>query len=138
VTVTVLPASLYVRPCPNRRAVSYLSDGRQVVWEPREPGGALAVDAELLGQSVPPALAARFSPVSNEAFFVAWTRVECAAKLRAIPLLVWLRDRGLHGDPQLRMRTIVSGDLVVTIGQNTAKKNGLKPTAPGSTVRART
>lgn len=118
-TITVLPASLHVRPC-HRRAVSYLSDGRQVVWEPREPGGTLAVDAELLDQPVPPALAARFLPVSREAFFVAWTQAECAAKLRAIPLLVWLRDHGLRGDPKLRTCTIVSGDLVVTIAQNTA------------------
>jgi hypothetical protein len=119
VTVSVRPATQYVRPSPGTRAVSYLSDGRQVVWEPRDPcAGGLAVDAELLSQSVPPALATRFAPKSRLAFFVAWTQAECTAKLLSVPVLVWLREHGLRGDPHLRLRTILCRDIVITIGRS--------------------
>jgi hypothetical protein len=63
---------------------------------------------------VPRALAERFAPVSNRAFYVSWTRAECAAKLNGIPILLWLRRHGLAADSRLCIETVVTGDLVVT------------------------
>ena len=114
-TISVLSPEFRVRAVPMRRAVSYLADGRQVVWEPRDSqGDEIAVDAELLSRPVPEALAARFVPASRAAFYAAWTQAECAAKLNAVPILVWLRQHGLSGDARLRTATIVRGDLVIT------------------------
>jgi hypothetical protein len=112
-TVRILQPPARVHAQPGRRAVSYLGDGRQVVWEPERPG-RIAVDAEVFSRPVPAALAARFGPSSARAFFAAWTQAECAAKLNAIPIVVWLRERGLQGDPRLETATHVIGDVVVT------------------------
>jgi hypothetical protein len=118
-TVTIRPSSSQLCAIPQRRAVSYLPDGRQVVWEPQDAGpDPIAVDAELLSRPVPRELAARYAPASRLSFYVAWTQAECAAKLNAVPILTWLRRHGLTGDPQLATETTIHGDVVVTTARS--------------------
>lgn len=77
---------------------SYLSDGRVVRWRPAAHG-VWAIDAELSGRPVPPALAAATGIHRSADFWPAWTRAECAAKLLDVPILVWVRRHGLSPGP---------------------------------------
>lgn len=110
--IRILPAQRHLDAGPDR-AVSYLADGRQVVWEPSERGGRIACDAELAAQPPPRALAARFG---GRDFNAAWTRAEVAAKLADTPMLCRLRAHGLAAPPQIR--TVVVGDVVVSYGSS--------------------
>jgi hypothetical protein len=96
---------------------SHLADGRFVSWSAAAPHGLqLAVDAEISNQTVPPALAHRFGIMDPHWFWPAWTAVEVSCKLRDVPILTWLSDRGLTPDPQILMRTFRLADLTVTCG----------------------
>jgi hypothetical protein len=95
--------------------VSYLADGRQVVWEPARRSGRIACDAELADQDAPQALAARFGLEARD-FAVAWTRAEVAAKLTGTPILCRLRSHGLAAPASIRTRIV--GDVVVSYGSS--------------------
>jgi hypothetical protein len=116
--IRILPPTRTLPAVTGRRAVSHLGDGRQVVWEPGR-AGAIAVDGEILRDTVPTALQTRFGAASPRAFYEAWTRAECSAKLRGIPILLWLGEFGLAGDPRLQLDTGLVGDAVVTTGRRT-------------------
>jgi|GEM_PF-2354298 hypothetical protein len=96
---------------------SHLADGRVVCWSASVPRGLrLAVDAEISDQPVPPALAYRFDLVDPHRFWAAWTAVEVSCKLRDVPILTWLKRRGLTPDPAIRTRTLRIADITVTCG----------------------
>ena len=102
---------------PARGLRSHLADGRVVCWSTPVPGGLrLAVDAEVSNQPVPPALAHRFGLADPRLFWPAWTAAEVSCKLRDVPILIWLRDRGLTPDPAIRTRTLRIADITVTYG----------------------
>jgi len=78
---------------------SHLADGRVVCWSPTYPPGTrIAVDAELVDQVVPAAMARRFGIVDPERFWPLWTAMEVACKLADVPVLRWLARHGLEGD----------------------------------------
>jgi hypothetical protein len=110
--IRILPASEHVAASPER-AVSYLADGRQVVWEPSVRRGRIACDAELLDQPPPRALSARFAARD---FNAAWTRAEVAAKLSDTPILCRLREHGLEAPSHIH--TVVVDDAVVSFGSS--------------------
>lgn len=92
-------------------AHSWTADGRRVCWRPAlPPGTAVAVDAELADQPVPPSLHRRH-PVAAEQFWRDWTRTEVAAKLAGIPVLVWIARYGFTAG---QGRTWRHDDLVVS------------------------
>jgi len=98
------------------RAVSYLDDGRQVVWHAPAAAARAACDAERLSAPLPQALAGRYGA---EDFHLRWTRTETLAKLAAVPVLEWLRRHGLDGRLEgARLTTILlpGEDVVVTLG----------------------
>lgn len=102
---------------------SHLADGRTVVWEPPERPGRHAVDAEIAGQDVPPALGARFPAEDPRAFWRAWTRAETLAKLADVPILVWLTRHGIGACdddacvcPRAELTTTEIGGVLVTCG----------------------
>lgn len=97
---------------------SHLADGRCLSWQPSAvpPGTACAVDAELLATPVPARLARWAGCRSPELFWPRWTRVEASCKLRDVPLVLWLRQHGLHEDPVLALSTFRHHDAVVTCG----------------------
>lgn len=107
-------------------ARSHLSDGRAVAWTAPSPRGCrLAVDAELLGQRVPPVLLRRAGVAADlpeRDVWRQWTRAETVAKLLDVPILLWVREHGLTvpagaGDEApLALRTVEHAGLVVTMG----------------------
>lgn len=54
------------------------------------PGHRHAVDAEILGQPVPRALARRAAGLPPERVWWLWTRAEARAKVLDVPILVWI------------------------------------------------
>jgi hypothetical protein len=76
----------------------------------------LAIDAEISHQPVPPALARRFGILDPRLFWPAWTAVEVSCKLRDVPILMWLRHRGLTPDPDILTRTLEIADITITTG----------------------
>ncbi|MDQ1642765.1 MAG: hypothetical protein QOJ90_2116 [Actinomycetota bacterium] len=98
-------------------ARSYLGDGRCVSWWPKRPVGVrVAVDAEIVGVPVPPALRRRFGVTDPALFWPTWTAVEVSCKLRDVPVLQWLATHGLQPDPTIATRTVRLGDAVVCLG----------------------
>lgn len=80
---------------------SYAANGVRVCWRPPLPG-RYAVDAELAGQPVPDALAARWASEGHPdgaGFWEAWTATEVAAKLTGTSILTWLRRHPLGALP---------------------------------------
>lgn len=72
-------------------ARSYLADGRGVAWTPcATDAGRFAIDAELAGRPVPPALARRANTADPETFWTRWTACEATAKVLDLPVLSWL------------------------------------------------
>ena len=97
---------------------SHLPDGRCVGWYGPVPDGAsIVIDAEFTDRTVPPALGRRFGHTD---FWLRWTRAECAAKLRDVPILVWLARSGLEpgdGDVYVTVESASLGpDVMVTFG----------------------
>lgn len=92
---------------------SYLSDGRCVGWY-ASVRDRVAIDAELVDRPVPTVLARRFG---IEGFWARWTRAECAAKLSATPIVLWLREFGLDvpGDFRADFRTDPVGQLATNV-----------------------
>ena len=74
---------------PDAVTRAHLADGRVVGWY---GGPGVVIDAELTGQPVPPALAARYGSAD---FWGRWTRTECAAKAAGVPIALWLAEHGL-------------------------------------------
>ena len=108
------------------RALSYLDDGRQCVWEPGDAGSArLACDAERCDRPARERIARRYGlPLDPLGFAVAWTRCETAAKLDERPIAEWL---AAGGDVLARARvhaprTLVldGGRVVVTVARAAA------------------
>lgn len=116
---------------------SHLADGRIVSWSSPSPRGLrLAIDAEISDQPVPTALARRFGVDDPRRFWPAWTAVEVSCKLRDVPILMWLRHRGLTPDPEIWTRTIQLSDVTVTYGAASLAApgrtaEGLAPGLPG-------
>lgn len=105
---------------------SHLADGRIVSWTSPPPRGLrLAIDAEITDQPVPPALARRFGIGDPRRFWPAWTAVEVSCKLRDVPVLIWLRHRGLAPDPEIWTRTLYLKDVTVTWGAAVVPTSGL-------------
>lgn len=98
---------------PDAVSRSYLADDRVVGWY-GSPG--VVIDAEIVDQPVPRALAARFGAGSSpREFWVRWTRAECAAKLSDIPITLWISEHGL--DPAWHdVITVLHEDVVVSVG----------------------
>jgi hypothetical protein len=113
-------------PRASGRALSYLDDGRQCVWEPAGAGSArLACDAERCDRPVRERIARRHGlPLDPLGFAVAWTRCETAAKLEDRPIAEWLSRGGdlLARARVHRPRTLVldGGRVVVTVAQAAA------------------
>jgi len=86
---------------------SHLADGRVVGWygDPE-----VVIDAELSGQPVPPALAARYGSAD---FWGRWTRTECAAKAADVPIAVWLAEHGLDAGIG---ETVLLDGVTVSVG----------------------
>jgi hypothetical protein len=102
---------------------SRLADGRRVCWSPDGLGDGVgfAIDAELAGQAVPPALGRRTGTLDPEWFWPAWTRAEVGAKLFDVPILVWFttiapdrRDAG--ASDEVAVLTTLTDGLVVSYG----------------------
>lgn len=94
---------------------SHTSDFRTVGWYGTPPPGwRLAIDAEVSDAPVPPALAARFGPVS---FWTRWTRAESMCKVLGVPIAVWLRRHGLGVPARFPgvWRTLTLADLTVSV-----------------------
>jgi hypothetical protein len=87
---------------------SRLADGRVVGWY---GDASFVVDAEIAGQPIPPALAARFG---GEGFWERWTAAECAAKAYDVPIALWLREHGLDTGA-LEVTTVHVEGLVVSV-----------------------
>lgn len=98
-----------------------LADGRLLCWAPDSvlEGCAYAVDAEIAEQPVPRALARRSGLVGRE-FWRLWTRAEARAKVRDVPIIVWIdrvewtADADLPDGPRVEVDTVEIGDLVVS------------------------
>jgi hypothetical protein len=91
---------------------SHLADGRVVGWY-GDPG--TVVDAELHGHE-PAHLVERYGA---EDFLGRWTRAECAAKLAAVPMQLWLREHGLEA-PGIDVETLEIDGVVVSVGRRHA------------------
>ena len=117
------PLVVTAREARTRRggAASYLADGRAVVWD--VPARDHAVDAEIAGAPVPPALARRTGIDDPAVFWPAWTRAEVVAKLTGEPILLLVKRAGLPVDVPdgIEVRTINRDDLVISLG-SMAKK----------------
>ncbi|MEO7000116.1 MAG: hypothetical protein ABI112_18725 [Terracoccus sp.] len=105
----------------SERTHSRLADGRLLCWRPSGPAGLVrAIDAEIVGQPVPRALARRAATDDPNVFWPLWTRAEVRAKLNGIPVVRWLRlvnwpaDDDL-GDP-LDIVTVVGAGVVLSYG----------------------
>jgi hypothetical protein len=98
-------------------ARTYLADGRVVRWHPPDDR-PWAIDAELLAQPVPPALARRTGVTDPALFWPQWTMLETVCKLLDEPVLLRLRRLGLDGGRAGAVRTWTRchGGIVVTIG----------------------
>ena len=70
------------------------------------------IDAELLDRPPPPALALRHGAAD---FWGRWTRTECAAKAAGVPIARWLRRHGLDAPATSNARTVVLGEIVVSL-----------------------
>ncbi|MGO4256544.1 hypothetical protein [Marmoricola sp. RAF53] len=90
---------------------SHLADGRAVGWY-GDPG--CVIDAELTGQPVPPALAARYG---REDFWGRWTRCECAAKAADVPISLWLAEHGLDPGPYAPVTLTLDGITVSVLAR---------------------
>jgi hypothetical protein len=117
----LLPPGHHVGRTPGR-ALSYLDDGRQCVWEPRGATGHLACDAERCDRPVREALARRHGlSLDPLGFAAAWTRCEVAAKLEDRPIAAWLAAGGdaLARARAHRPRTLVldGGRVVVSVAR---------------------
>jgi hypothetical protein len=114
---------------------SYLADGRVVRWHPPDDR-PWAIDAELIAQSVPPALVRRTGVADPEAFWPAWTALETVCKLLDEPVLLRLRSLGLDGGrhDDIRLWTRRHRGIIVTIGVLT---NGASVTRSGRASRRR-
>jgi hypothetical protein len=88
---------------------SYLADDRVVGWY---GGPGAVIDAEIAGQHVPRALAARFGV---DDFWARWTQAECAAKLADVPIMIWISTHGL-GPASYDVTTVLLEDVVVSVG----------------------
>ena len=94
---------------------SHTSDFRTVGWYGPPPAGyRLAVDAELRGAAVPPALGCRYRTVD---FWPRWTRAESLCKAYDMPIVLWLRRYGLDLPPDRPAvwRTLTIDDLIVSV-----------------------
>lgn len=112
-------------------AHSRLADGTLLCWTPELlPGERVAIDAEYSTQPVPEPLARRFGSQSGD-FWGVWTAVEVSCKLRDVPLLAWLRQRGLHPDPDLDLCTLHRDGLTLSIGLTTHPRHHGRPAEPG-------
>lgn len=105
----------------------YLADRRGVAWTALSPNGSrLAVDAELIDQRIPPAVLQRahlsLDDVDAREVWRRWTQAEVVAKLRDIPILMWLREYRLtmpldvDADGPIALRTVDHDGLIVTFG----------------------
>jgi hypothetical protein len=123
------PVRLLVGQHPRTR----LSDGSTLVWRTPQAlhGMATAVDAELLGQPVPPTLALRFPDLPRPEFWSQWTQAEVTAKLLDTPILLWLRAHGLKAGPGLAIRCLTLGSMIVSVGWR--PPHGGQSTAPAGT-----
>jgi hypothetical protein len=101
-----------------------VADGRLLCWSPEDlPAAAsCAVDAEIATQPVPPALRRRSGIADPATFWRLWTRAEVRAKVRDVPIVVWLRavdwagDEDLPGVPPADVATTTVDDLIVSFG----------------------
>lgn len=106
-TVQVLPPGRRLPAGPGR-AVSYLDDGRQVIWEPPIADAPIACDAERYDRPARVELARRYGlPEDPLGFARAWTRAEAGAKLADAPILAWLMLGGHRAQPHGWHRTLV-------------------------------
>ena len=76
---------------------SHLADGSVLIWSGVDPLGH-AIDAEITGQPVPPALARRTGITDPGQFWRRWTAMEVACKLFDVPAHLWLKQHGLSVD----------------------------------------
>ncbi|EWT01147.1 hypothetical protein N865_11510 [Intrasporangium oryzae NRRL B-24470] len=98
-----------------------LADGRLLCWAPGPllGGCVYAVDAEIAEQPVPRALGRRSGLLGRE-FWRLWTRAEARAKVRDVPIIVWIdtvawtADADLPDGPRVEVFTVEAGDLVVS------------------------
>lgn len=100
---------------PGSLTRSHTSDLRTVGWYGSvPPGWELAIDAEVTGAAVPPALADRFG---RDSFWARWTRAESLSKLLRVPIVLWLRRHGLQVPPNLPAvwRTLTMAGLTVSV-----------------------
>lgn len=69
-----------------------LGDGRQLCWAPAAALDSMtyAVDAEIADRGVPVALGRRTGITRPDVFWPLWTRAEARAKVRDVPILVWI------------------------------------------------
>ena len=108
---------------------SRVADGRIVCWSPeRGDREAYAVDAEIVGQPVPPHLEARWGGLwaAHESFWGAWCASEVCAKLWDVPVVALAARGPVASSPvTLGSQTVTyavrqEGDLVVAFGVLTA------------------
>lgn len=115
-TLRILPPGQHL-PASSRRAVTYLDDGCQVVWEPSRPLGRFACDAERFDRWPRAKLVQRYGFSSDPFVFACeWTRAEVAAKLADVPVALWLRLRGRF--PRIDAITLALREraVVITVG----------------------
>lgn len=103
------------------RTHSRLADGRLLCWRPSGPAGHIqAIDAEIVGQPVPLALARRAATEDPNVFWPLWTRAEVRAKLHGIPIVHWIRKVDWLADGDLvapiDIVTVVGAGVVVSYG----------------------
>jgi hypothetical protein len=98
------------------RAVSYLDDGRKVVWRPRVSVEGFACDAERFDRSPREPIVRRFRfPSDPLAFALRWTRAEVRAKLADVPIVSLLRSPN-RIECSLLTLILAEEKLVVTVG----------------------
>jgi hypothetical protein len=83
---------------------SYDHGGACLAW--RAPGGAGACDMERLDKD--PGTLPGSLGVPADGFLDRWVAVEASAKLRDVPMLLWLKRRGLAPDPGLRIHRVAA------------------------------
>lgn len=110
---------------------SRLADGRLLCWRPSGTGGLhLAIDAELVGQPVPRALARRAATDDPLEFWPLWTRAEVRAKLHGIPIIRWLGSVDWQADGDLGSPL----DVVTVVGASVVLSYGVMPERLAATL----
>lgn len=101
---------------------SYDFYGNQMIWHPKRLSNkcAYACDVEDIRYPVSPFLMKKFDQKNTQLFLENWTQTEVLAKLRQVPILIWLKKYGLCpgslNQNRVRVKSFFIQNKVIALG----------------------